>query len=159
MRSIAALHLHSPRMRRHAHGFFSDAGVLRALAENAKAIMAGNSIVLVDQADAEIGAGKERLLAITDAAVSHARPVFQGALTTIPGVATLLADPFFKSMAVTILFGVVFATILTLVVVPLLYTVVFRVSSDPAFENVRGSLVQPILGRTMGDTIHKKSRP
>lgn len=86
-------------------------------------------------------------------------PVFLGALTTIPGVATLLADPFFRSMAVTILFGVAFATILPIVVVPLLYAVVFRVSSDPAFENVRGRLVQPILGRTMGDTIHKKSRP
>jgi multidrug efflux pump subunit AcrB len=121
--------------------------------------MAGNSIILVDQADAEIGAGKERLLAITDAAVSHAHPVLQGALTTIPGVAPLLADPFFRSMAVTILFGVAFATILPIVVVPLLYAVVFRVSSDPAYENVRGKLVQPIRGRTMGDTIHKKSRP
>ncbi|MEE4144373.1 MAG: efflux RND transporter permease subunit [Halieaceae bacterium] len=87
-----------------------------------------NSIVLVDQADVEIRAGKEHFTAVVDAAVSRARPVFLGALTTILGVAPLLLDPFFKSMAVTIMFGLAFATILTLVVVPLLYTVLFRIA-------------------------------
>jgi len=91
-----------------------------------------NSIVLVDEADAEIRGGKERLAAVTDAAVSRARPVFLGALTTILGVAPLLADPFFKSMAVTIMFGLAFATVLTLVVVPLLYAVLFRIRDNPA---------------------------
>lgn len=86
-----------------------------------------NSIVLVDQADAEIRAGKAGLMAVIDAAVSRARPVFLGALTTILGVAPLLWDPFFKSMAVVIMFGLAFATVLTLVVVPLLYVVVFRI--------------------------------
>jgi multidrug efflux pump subunit AcrB len=89
-----------------------------------------NSIVLVDEADAEVRAGKQRFTAVTDAAVSRARPVFLGALTTIFGVAPLLADPFFKSMAVTIMFGLAFATVLTLVVVPLLYAALFRISSD-----------------------------
>ncbi|MGB5200807.1 MAG: efflux RND transporter permease subunit [Sedimenticolaceae bacterium] len=89
-----------------------------------------NSIVIVDEADAEIRAGKQRLAAVTDAAVSRARPVFLGALTTILGVAPLLADPFFTSMAVTIMFGLAFATVLTLVVVPLLYAALFRISSD-----------------------------
>ena len=98
-----------------------------------------NSIVLVDEADAEIGAGKERLAAIMDAAVSRARPVFLGALTTILGVAPLLADPFFKSMAVTIMFGLAFATILTLVVVPLLYAVIFRVPSGTTSGNSSGT--------------------
>jgi multidrug efflux pump subunit AcrB len=86
-----------------------------------------NSIVLVDQADAEIREGRPRLAAVLDASVSRARPVFLGALTTILGVAPLLADPFFKSMAVTIMFGLAFATGLTLVVIPLLYSVVFRI--------------------------------
>ena len=89
-----------------------------------------NSIVLVDEADSEIRAGKQKLMAVTDAAVSRARPVFLGALTTILGVAPLLADPFFKSMAVTIMFGLAFATALTLVVVPLLYTALFRIPGD-----------------------------
>jgi len=85
-----------------------------------------NSIVLVDQADAERRDGKAGLAAVLDASVSRARPVFLGALTTILGVAPLLFDPFFKSMAVTIMFGLAFATALTLVVVPLLYAVLFR---------------------------------
>lgn len=86
-----------------------------------------NSIVLVDQADAERRDGKAGLDAVLDAAVGRARPVFLGALTTILGVAPLLFDPFFKSMAVTIMFGLAFATALTLVVVPLLYAVLFRI--------------------------------
>ena len=56
-----------------------------------------------------------------------ARPVFLGAATTVLGVAPLLVDPFFRSMAVTIMFGLIFATALTLVVVPLLYAVFFGI--------------------------------
>ena len=90
-----------------------------------------NSIVLVDQADVEISEGKPGFTAVIDASVSRARPVFLGAFTTILGVAPLLFDPFFKSMAVVIMFGLTFATILTLVVVPLLYVVVFRIPAEP----------------------------
>jgi multidrug efflux pump subunit AcrB len=86
-----------------------------------------NAIVLVDQADAEREAGKPGLTPVLDAAAGRARPVILGALTTILGVAPLLLDPFFKSMAVTIMFGLAFATLLTLIVVPLLYAVLFRV--------------------------------
>ena len=89
-----------------------------------------NSIVLVDQADAEIKQGTPRLTAVMDAAVSRSRPVFLGALTTILGVAPLMLDPFFKSMAVTIMFGLAFATVLTLVVVPLCYAVVFGIGNS-----------------------------
>lgn len=89
-----------------------------------------NSIVLVDQADAEIRDGKQGFTAVLDAAVSRARPVFLGAFTTILGVAPLLFDPFFKSMAVVIMFGLAFATILTLVVVPLLYVTIFRLPPE-----------------------------
>ena len=89
-----------------------------------------NSIVLVDQADVEISEGKPGFTAVIDASVSRARPVFLGAFTTILGVAPLLFDPFFKSMAVVIMFGLTFATILTLVVVPLLYVVVFRLPAE-----------------------------
>ena len=90
-----------------------------------------NSIGLVDQADVEISEGKPGFTAVIDASVSRARPVFLGAFTTILGVAPLLFDPFFKSMAVVIMFGLTFATILTLVVVPLLYVVVFRLPAEP----------------------------
>ncbi|WP_462322842.1 efflux RND transporter permease subunit, partial [Halochromatium sp.] len=89
-----------------------------------------NAIVLVDQADAERRAGKPGLAPVLDAAASRARPVVLGALTTILGVAPLLFDPFFKSMAVTIMFGLAFATLLTLIVVPLLYAVLFRINDQ-----------------------------
>lgn len=91
-----------------------------------------NSIVLVDQADAEIKAGEPPYDAVIGAAVGRARPVFLGALTTILGVAPLLLDPFFKSMAVTIMFGLAFATLLTLIVVPLLYATLFRIREPAA---------------------------
>ncbi|WP_066014372.1 efflux RND transporter permease subunit [Endozoicomonas atrinae] len=90
-------------------------------------MMVKNAIVLVDQADVEIRDGKPAYHAIIDAALSRARPVLLGALTTILGVAPLLIDPFFKSMAVTIMFGLLFATILTLVVIPLFYAIFFKV--------------------------------
>jgi multidrug efflux pump subunit AcrB len=89
-----------------------------------------NAIVLVDQIDVEIAEGKERHHAILDAAVSRVRPVFLGAATTVLGVAPLIVDPFFKSMAITIMFGLIFATVLTLVVVPLLYAVFFGIRSE-----------------------------
>ncbi|OEE60618.1 multidrug transporter AcrB [Enterovibrio norvegicus FF-454] len=95
-------------------------------------MMVKNAIVLVDQADVEIKDGKTAYHAIIDAALSRARPVLLGALTTILGVAPLLVDPFFKSMAVTIMFGLLFATILTLVVIPLFYAIFFRVKMEAA---------------------------
>ncbi|ELA7195859.1 efflux RND transporter permease subunit [Vibrio parahaemolyticus] len=93
-------------------------------------MMVKNAIVLVDQADAEIGGGKAPYNAIIEASLSRAKPVLLGALTTILGVAPLLIDPFFKSMAVTIMFGLLFATILTLVVIPLFYAVLFKVKVE-----------------------------
>ncbi|WP_394131376.1 efflux RND transporter permease subunit [Shewanella maritima] len=90
-------------------------------------MMVKNAIVLVDQADSEIRDGKAPYFAIIDAAMSRARPVILGATTTILGVAPLLIDPFFKSMAVTIMFGLLFATALTLVVIPLYYALFFRI--------------------------------
>lgn len=89
-----------------------------------------NAIVLVDQIDVEIREGKPRYQAILDASASRARPVFLGAATTVLGVAPLLVDPFFRSMAVTIMFGLIFATGLTLVVVPLLYAAFFGIRED-----------------------------
>ncbi|ENE4765614.1 efflux RND transporter permease subunit [Vibrio parahaemolyticus] len=93
-------------------------------------MMVKNAIVLVDQADAEIGEGKAPYNAIIEASLSRVKPVLLGALTTILGVAPLLIDPFFKSMAVTIMFGLLFATILTLVVIPLFYAVLFKVKVE-----------------------------
>ncbi len=89
-----------------------------------------NAIVLIDETDTQISEGRPRLQAVIDSAVSRVRPVSLGVLTTVLGVMPLLWDPFFKSLAVVIICGLSFATILTLIVVPTLYTIFFRVRSD-----------------------------
>lgn len=89
-----------------------------------------NAIVLIDQTDTEIADGKARMEAVVDAAVSRVRPVSLGVLTTVLGVVPLLWDPFFKSLAVVIICGLSFATILTLIIVPTLYAVFFRVRQE-----------------------------
>lgn len=80
-----------------------------------------NGIVLLDQIEIEISSGKDKYQAVVEAAVSRVRPVCMAAITTILGMIPLLPDVFFKPMAVTIMFGLGFATILTLIVVPVLY--------------------------------------
>lgn len=89
-----------------------------------------NAIVLIDETDSQIAAGKTRMSAVVDAAVSRVRPVSLGVLTTVLGVVPLIWDPFFKSLAVVIICGLSFATILTLIIVPTLYAIFFRVSAD-----------------------------
>ncbi|MCZ6401617.1 efflux RND transporter permease subunit VmeI [Vibrio parahaemolyticus] len=87
-----------------------------------------NGIVLLDQIEIEMKSGKEAYDAVVDAAVSRVRPVCMAAITTILGMIPLLPDIFFKPMAVTIMFGLGFATILTLIVVPVLYRLFHKVS-------------------------------
>ena len=57
------------------------------------------------------------------------RPVSMAAATTVLGMLPLVTDPFFASMAVTFVFGLSFATLLTLVIVPVLYLVLHQVKS------------------------------
>ncbi|UJF17159.1 efflux RND transporter permease subunit [Vibrio sp. SS-MA-C1-2] len=89
-----------------------------------------NGIVLLDQIKVELSEGKSQLDAVMNAAVSRVRPVCMAAITTILGMIPLLTDVFFEPMAVTIMFGLGFATILTLVVVPVLYRVFYRIKMD-----------------------------
>lgn len=86
-----------------------------------------NGIVLLDQIEIEIHSGKEPYHAVVDAALSRVRPVCMAAITTILGMIPLLPDTFFKPMAVTIMFGLGFATILTLIVVPVLYRMFHKI--------------------------------
>jgi len=87
-----------------------------------------NGIVLLDQINIEIHSGKEPYSAVVEAALSRVRPVCMAAITTILGMVPLLPDIFFKPMAVTIMFGLGFATVLTLIVVPVLYRLFHRVT-------------------------------
>ncbi|NOR23557.1 MAG: AcrB/AcrD/AcrF family protein [Desulforhopalus sp.] len=86
-----------------------------------------NEIVLLDQINIDLRLGKMPFQAVIDSAVSRVRPVALAAFTTVLGMIPLLSDAFFGAMAVTIMGGLTFATILTLVVVPVLYCTFFRV--------------------------------
>ncbi|MDP4529577.1 efflux RND transporter permease subunit [Alkalimonas delamerensis] len=88
-----------------------------------------NAIVLVDEIDLQLQQLPDKIEAIVQASISRIRPVILAALTTILGMLPLLWDAFFNSMAVTIMGGLAFATVLTLVAVPVLYAVVFNIRS------------------------------
>ena len=87
-----------------------------------------NAIVLIEEIDLQIEEGQAKKIAIVTASVSRLRPVALAAITTILGMAPLLFDPFFADMAVTIMGGLAFATILTMIAVPVLYSILFKVS-------------------------------
>ncbi len=89
-----------------------------------------NEIVLLDQINLELSQGKNQYQSIIDSAVSRVRPVTMAAFTTVLGMAPLLWDAFFSPIAVTIMGGLTFATILILVVIPVLYATVFRVHKN-----------------------------
>jgi len=93
-----------------------------------------NGIVLADQINFELEQGTEKYEAIFNSAVSRVRPVCMAAVTTILGMIPLLFDAFFEGMAVVISFGLGFATILTLIAVPVFYTLLFRVKYRPHNE-------------------------
>ncbi|MDP0562542.1 MAG: efflux RND transporter permease subunit [Candidatus Endonucleobacter sp. (ex Gigantidas childressi)] len=89
-----------------------------------------NGIILVDRMDTEIKEGKPRFDAIIDSAASRVRPVVLGSFTTALGVIPLFFDAFFQSMAVVLVFGLTFATLLTLLIVPVLYATFLNVKTQ-----------------------------
>ncbi|ALR18394.1 efflux RND transporter permease subunit [Vibrio natriegens] len=91
-----------------------------------------NGIVLLDQINLELASGKDPYLAIVDSAISRVRPVSMAAVTTILGMIPLVFDAFFGSMAITIMAGLGFATVLTLIVVPVMFAILFRINSTAA---------------------------
>lgn len=88
-----------------------------------------NGIVLIDQVVVELDAGADPFSAVRDSAVSRMRPVGMAAATTVLGMLPLLTDPFFASQAITFIFGLSFATVLTLVILPVLYLAIYRVEA------------------------------
>jgi multidrug efflux pump subunit AcrB len=86
-----------------------------------------NAIVLIDEINTEGREGRAPLEAILNAGVSRIRPVAMAAGTTVLGMLPLFSDPFFVGMAVTIIGGLSFATLLTLIVVPVLHATFYRI--------------------------------
>ncbi len=103
-------------------GFFPIAGWLGLLGMIIK-----NVIVLIDEINTQRREGVVPYIAVVEATVSRTRPVLMAATTTILGMIPLLFDIAFGGMAATIIFGLTFATLLTLFVTPALYVLFYKV--------------------------------
>ena len=95
-------------------------------------MMIKNAIVLLDEINANLALGKPPYDSIVDAALSRLRPVVLAAATTVLGVVPLLQDVFWVGMSVTIMAGLTFGTVLTMVLVPVLYATLYRIPSPQA---------------------------
>ena len=86
-----------------------------------------NGIVLMDEINSEIEAGVEPSKALIDSTQSRLRPVMMASLTTILGMMPLLPDAMFGSLAASIIGGLLFATVITLLFIPVLYALFFKI--------------------------------
>lgn len=108
-----------------AFGFVALLGIM-----SLSGMMIKNAIVLIDQINEEKANGKTPHHAIIDAAISRIRPVFLAAATTVLGVIPLVPDLFWQGLAVAIMAGLSFGTILTMVLLPVLYSLFYKTESD-----------------------------
>ena len=105
-------------------GFMAILGIL-----SLSGMLIKNAIVLIDEINLQISEGKQVLEAVIDSGASRLIPVGMAASTTALGMAPLVLDAFFVSMAVTIIAGLVFASVLTMIFVPVLYTLFFKIKA------------------------------
>jgi multidrug efflux pump subunit AcrB len=89
-------------------------------------------IVVLSKTRTEIEQGKAPYQALLDAGTVKMRPVCLVVITTVLGMIPLLLDPFFGAMAACLMFGLAFATVLCLIVTPVLFAIFFRVHEPAA---------------------------
>ncbi|MEM9880267.1 MAG: efflux RND transporter permease subunit, partial [Pseudomonadota bacterium] len=106
-------------------GFMTILGVI-----SLAGIIINNAIVLIDRINIERDQnGRSAPEAVIEACQQRLRPIMLTTCTTVGGMLPLWIsqDPMFETMAVAIIFGLLFATLLTLVIVPVLYSLFFKV--------------------------------
>lgn len=108
-------------------GFMALLGMLSLGGEQIK-----NAIIVLVRIRGEEAEGKDPFQAILDGSIAKLRPVLMVAITTVLGMIPLLEDPFFSGMAVTIMFGLSFACVLTMLVMPALYAILYDIHEPPA---------------------------
>ena len=86
-----------------------------------------NGIVLMDEITLQLNRGVDPTTALIDSSQSRLRPVMMASLTTILGMIPLLSDAMFGSMAAAIMGGLLFATLITLLFIPVLYALFFHI--------------------------------
>ena len=103
-------------------GFVAIVGVLGLIG-----MMIKNGIVLMDEINLEISQGADPHTALIQSSKSRLRPVMMASLTTILGMIPLVPDAMFGSLAVTIMGGLFMGTLITLIFIPVLYAMFFKV--------------------------------
>jgi Cation/multidrug efflux pump len=106
-------------------GFVAIVGVLGLIG-----MMIKNGIIIMDEITYQLSQGVAPKKALLDSSASRLRPVMMAALTTILGMVPLLGDDMFGSMAVTIMGGLLVGTLITLIFIPILYAVFFKIDLD-----------------------------
>ncbi|MCQ2058996.1 MAG: efflux RND transporter permease subunit [Bacteroidaceae bacterium] len=89
-----------------------------------------NAIILIDEIDAQMASGIEPVKALIDSSMRRFRPVMMASLTTILGMIPLLRDCLFGSLAVTIIGGLFVGTLITLIAIPVLYSIFFKIQIE-----------------------------
>jgi multidrug efflux pump subunit AcrB len=113
-------------LTRQAFGFMALLGVIALAGQQIK-----NAIVLIDEYSNRLRKGEDPYRVVVDGSVSRLRPVVLVVVTTVLGMLPLVGDPFFAAMSVVIIFGLGFAAVLTMIVVPVLYAIFFRIKAPP----------------------------
>ena len=105
-------------------GFVAIVGVLGLIG-----MMIKNGIVLMDEINLEISSGMNPYEALINSSKSRLRPVMMASLTTILGMIPLVPDAMFGSLSVTIMGGLFMGTLITLIFIPVLYSLFFKVKA------------------------------
>jgi multidrug efflux pump subunit AcrB len=93
-------------------------------------IIVRNSILLVDFINLQVRAGMPFKEAVLNSAVTRAQPIMLTGLAAMLGAFFILDDPIFNGLAISLIFGILVSTVLTLVVIPLLYFTAYRKRLD-----------------------------
>lgn len=93
-----------------------------------------NGIVLMDEITLQLESGVEPITALVQSSQSRLRPVMMASLTTVLGMIPLLGDAMFGSMAVTIMGGLLFGTLITLLFIPVLYAMFFGIKNQKSAD-------------------------
>jgi multidrug efflux pump subunit AcrB len=95
-------------------------------------IIVRNSILLVDFVNLRVAEGVAFREAILQSAAARAKPIALTALAAMIGATFILDDPIFNGLAISLIFGIFVSTLLTLVVIPVLYFIAYRGQMEPA---------------------------
>lgn len=107
-----------------AFGFVAICGILGLIG-----MMIKNGVVLMDEINLQISQGKDPEKALLDSSAIRFRPVMMASLTTILGMIPLLPDDMFGSLAAVIMGGLLVGTLVTLIFIPIFYSIFFKIKT------------------------------